>query len=153
MDGDIEALLDRAEEALEIGDVQVGMEAALHHDRGPAQIERLLDLVVDLLAGEHICLGVSRLAVEGAEPAARYADVRVVDVAIDDVGGQGAGDEALAHFMGSRPHSEEVARAQQLQGFAVGHAPHGAPASPGAGPAPTGPVGLPAAGAPPLPRR
>ncbi len=113
----------------------------------PPKVDGLLDLLVDFPLGEDIGVGGARLAVEGAEPAARDADVGVVDVAVDDVGGPVAGDEALAHFVGSRPHSEQVARAQQVEGFLVGHAGH--EAAPGE-PAPSAPRSAGAA-SPPAP--
>ena len=36
---------------------QVRVEAALHHDGGPAQIQGLLDFGEDLVLGEHVALG------------------------------------------------------------------------------------------------
>ena len=59
--------------------------AALHQHRGAAERERLLDLLVDHGLRQHVALArVARAAVEGAEVAVGDADVRVVDVAVDD---------------------------------------------------------------------
>ena len=63
-----------------------GWIAALHQDLVAAQGDRLLDLLVQLLARQDVGVGVARLAVEGAEVADRGADVGVVDVAVDVVG-------------------------------------------------------------------
>src|SRR5436305_1346272 len=49
--------------------------AALHQDLVAAQRDRLLDLLVQLLARQDVGVGVGALAVEGAEVADRGADV------------------------------------------------------------------------------
>ena len=79
------ALLDRAEEILVVVDGEVGVVPALHEDAGAADRERLLDLLEDDRLREQVALGaVARAAVEGAEVAVGDADVRVVDVPVDD---------------------------------------------------------------------
>ncbi len=91
MDGQREVGLHPAEELFVPGDRQVGVEAPLQQDLHAAQVDRLLELLAELVARQDVALGlVGGRAVEVAELAARDADVRVVDVAIDDVG-----DDAL----------------------------------------------------------
>ena len=51
----------------------------------PTAVE-LVDLLADLLGGEDVVVVVLLGAVERAELAVHVADVRVVDVAVDDVG-------------------------------------------------------------------
>ena len=81
------ARLDRAEQILVAVDAEVGMVAALHEDAGAADRERLLDLLEDHRLRQQVALArVARAAVEGAEVADGGADVRVVDVAVDDEG-------------------------------------------------------------------
>ena len=79
------ALLDRAEEVLVVVDGEVGVVPALHEDAGAADRERLLDLLEDDRLRQQVALGaVAGPPVEGAEVAVGDADVRVVDVAVDD---------------------------------------------------------------------
>ena len=79
------ARLDRAEEILVVVDAEVGMVAALHEQAGAAERERLLDLLEDHRLRQQVALApVAGAAVEGAEVAVGDADVRVVEVAVDD---------------------------------------------------------------------
>src|SRR5262245_41482486 len=59
---------------------------ALNQDLHAAERLRLLDLGADLLERKRVSLAVLGSAIERAEAAIRYTNVRVVDVAIDDVG-------------------------------------------------------------------
>jgi hypothetical protein len=59
--------------------------AALQEDLHAADILALVDLPADLLEREHVTLGMLRPTEEGAEAAIGHADVRVVDVPVDDV--------------------------------------------------------------------
>ena len=74
----------------------------------------------ELLAREHVALGVAERAVEGAEAAARRAHVRVVDVAIDDVRHDVVRVLAPAHRVGGEPEVEE--RCLRDQALALGGA-------------------------------
>ena len=58
---------------------------ALDEDLHAAERLGLLDLLADLLERERVPFAVLRATVEGAEAAVGHADVRVVDVAVDDV--------------------------------------------------------------------
>ena len=79
------ARLDRAEQVLVPVDVEIGMVAALHQEGRAAERERLLDLLEDHRLRQDVALArIARPAVEGAEVAVRDADVRVVDVPVDD---------------------------------------------------------------------
>ena len=79
------ALLDRAEQILVVLDPEIGVVAALHQHAGAAERERLLDLLEDHRLRQQVALGaVARAAVEGAEVAVGDADVRVVEVPVDD---------------------------------------------------------------------
>ena len=80
------ARLELAQHALVPLERQVGVHAALQQDRRPLERDRLLDLRVELVGRQHVGVGVVGVAVEGAEAAARDADVGVVDVAVDDEG-------------------------------------------------------------------
>ncbi len=80
------ALLHRAEQILVPLERQVGIVAALQQQLHAAERDRLVDLPEDLLEAEDVAFGRADRPVERAEVAARDADVRVVDVAVDDVG-------------------------------------------------------------------
>ena len=68
------------------------MVAALHQHAGAAERERLLDLLEDHRLRQQVALApVAGAAVEGAEVAVGDADVRVVDVAVDDERDRGPG--------------------------------------------------------------
>src|SRR3954468_23805796 len=79
------ALLEGLEEILVVVDPEIGVVAALHEDAGAAERERLLDLLEDHRLRQQVALtAVAGAAVEGAEIAVGDADVRVVDVPVDD---------------------------------------------------------------------
>src|SRR5207244_13103930 len=59
--------------------------AALHQDLDGVDRLGLIDLLADVLVGESPSLGVLRPAVECAETAVGDADIRDIDVAVDDV--------------------------------------------------------------------
>ena len=93
-------------------------ESALHQHLRAADLEQLLDLRPDLLAGQDVRLGIARLAVEVAENALGRTDVGVVDVAVDDVrairlGVQGVGT-------GQRAATQLVNRQLVVHGERVG---------------------------------
>ena len=94
------ALLDGAEQILVPLDRQVGIVAALQQQLPAAERDRLVDLAEDLLEAEDVAFGRSDRPVERAEVAARDADVRVVDVAVDDVGDDAVRVLARAHAVG-----------------------------------------------------
>src|ERR687898_1457861 len=111
---DAVARLDRAEEVFVVVDAEIGMVAALHQQRGSSDRERLLDLLVDDRLGQEIALGtIARPAVEGAEVAVRVADVRVVDVAVDDERHALRVDLPPAQLVGRAADPHEVAAAQE----------------------------------------
>ena len=90
------ARLHRPEQILVPLQRQVRVVAALQQQLPAAERDRLVDLPEDLVEPEHVAVGRADRAVERAEVAPRDADVRVVDVAIDDVG-----DDALGMLAGA----------------------------------------------------
>ena len=64
---------------------QLRVMTALHENLRAAERDGLLDLAVQLAERDHVAVGVLLGAVERAELAVDVADVRVVDIAIDDV--------------------------------------------------------------------
>ena len=111
---DLVARLDRAEEILVVVDPEVGVVAALHEEPGAADRERLLDLLVDDGLGQEVRLAlVARAPVEGAEVAVGDADVRVVQVPVDDERDLRRVGQAVADLVRDAADRDEVARAEQ----------------------------------------
>src|SRR5262249_42900416 len=117
---DLVTRLDRAEEILVVVDVEVGMMSALHQQAGAAERECLLDLLEDDRLRQEVALArVAGTAVEGAELAVRVADVRVVEVPVDDEGDPRRVGLAVADLVRSTADRDEVARLQQGQRLVV----------------------------------
>ena len=91
-------------------ELEVGMQAALHQNLIAAELDRFLDLLVELVALEHVAFGRLRRAIERAEIADRRADVRVVDVAVDVVGAVVLGMQPARDLVG-RPAERRRGRA------------------------------------------
>ena len=88
--------------------------ASLHEQPGAADRERLLDLLVDDRLREEIRLAlVARAPVERAEVAVGDADVRVVEVPIDDERHLRGIGEPVAELVRDATDRDEVARAKQ----------------------------------------
>ena len=94
------ALLDRAEQILVPRQRQVGIVTALEQQLHAADGDRLVDLPKHLVEPEHVPFRRSDRPIERAEVALRDADVRVVDVAVDDVGDDPLGMLAGADAVG-----------------------------------------------------
>ena len=108
------ARLDRAEEILVVVDPEVGVMAALHQEPGPADRERLLDLLVDHGLRQEVALAhVAGPAVERAEVAVGDAHVRVVEVPVDDEGHLRRIRRPVADLVRDASDGDEVARAQK----------------------------------------
>ena len=60
------------------------MQAALNHQLRAARLDRLTRLFENFLVGEQVGVRRVQAAVEGAEAALVAADVRIVDIAVDD---------------------------------------------------------------------
>ncbi len=87
VDVDVRVFLADVVEQVEIPvDRQLRVMPALHEDLDAADGGEFVEFLVDLLVGEDVMVGVLLGAVERAELAVHVADVRVIDVAVDDVG-------------------------------------------------------------------
>jgi hypothetical protein len=117
------AALDRAEEVLVVVDAQVGVVTALHEDARAADRERLLDLLEDDRLREQVALGaIAGAAVEGAEVAVGDADVRVVDVPVDDERDPAGVAVSRTQLVGGLADGDEVLRLEERDGLGVGDA-------------------------------
>ena len=95
--------LDGAEQILVPLERQIRVVTALQQQLSAAERDRLVDLAEDLSEAQHVSFRRADGPIERAEVAARNADVRVVDVAIDDVGDDPFGMLAGADLVGELP--------------------------------------------------
>src|SRR5262249_11669603 len=91
-----------------------------HEQPGAAERERLLDLLEDDRLRQQIALAlVARSPVEGAEVAVGDADVRVVEVAVDDERDTLRVVEPVADLVRRPPDGDQVTRAEKLDRILV----------------------------------
>lgn len=107
---------------------ELGMMAALHEDLRAAEVDGFLNFLIDLIESDDVGVVVFFGAIKGAEFAIDVADVGVVDVAIDDVGGDfvaatvevgGFGELAAAIGEGAEFFEGKMVKAE---GFVAGYA-------------------------------
>ena len=67
-------------------DIKIRMQPALHQNARAAEGDRLVDPFADLLDRMDVCVRLARPPVERTERADDVADVRIIDVTVDDVG-------------------------------------------------------------------
>src|SRR5207249_11367004 len=75
---------------------QFWMMPALHQNLNSARRRKLVEFLVNLLERKHIMILVAFRPIKGAEFAVNVADIRVVDIAIDDVSHDLASAPAIA---------------------------------------------------------
>ena len=103
--------LDRAEQIFVPRQRQIRIVAALQQQLHAADRDRLVDLAEQLVEAQDVAFRRSDGSIERAEVALRDADVRVVDVAVDDVGDDAVRMLARAHARRpARPSSDVGAR-------------------------------------------
>src|SRR5262249_36645703 len=112
-----EALLDRAQQILVPFDLQIRMQAALHQDARAAKVESLLDLPEDCFMREDVAFLVAHRTVEGAETAILCAEVRVIDVAVDDVADYALGMNPAADRVGLHADADQIIRPEEIERF------------------------------------
>ena len=121
MQVDRKSLFDRTEQVLEIFDLQIRIDAALHQHAGAAKVHGLLNLAEDLLFRENVALLVTHRPVEGAEAAVLGAEVRMVDVAVDDVARHALRVKLAPDGVGFHADADQVVALQGVQRFLLGH--------------------------------
>ena len=99
---DAVARLELAQERRVPVEVEIGMQPALHQNAAAAELEGLLDLAVDLVIAQHVSPALTGRSVKRAEVADRRADVRIVDVAIDNEGHRVVRMALGTHAVGER---------------------------------------------------
>src|SRR5882672_7707199 len=81
------------------------MMPALHQDLRSAKRSRLLNLLIDLIEGDDIGIVVLFDAIKRAELAIDIADIRVIDVPINDVGDDIVTSSIISLCLGELPSS------------------------------------------------
>src|SRR6187551_1702500 len=94
------ARLHTAEQILVPLEREIRIVTSLQQQLSATKFDRLVDLPVDLLEAEDVTFRRTYWTIERAEVAAGDADVRVVDVAIDDVGDEAVGMPPRADAVG-----------------------------------------------------
>src|SRR5438445_13208482 len=135
-----ESLLDATQHLLVPVNFQIGMQAALHQHACAAKFDGFANLVVDRFQIEDVPLfgfGAFQWTIERTESAVFGAEVRVINVAIDDVGDHALGMQLAALGGGFHTDADQIIGAKQIESlyFGEGHSatklilPNGAPAS------------------------
>ena len=116
-----EARLDRPQQIFVPFDLQLRMQSALHQNAGAAQVDGLLNLVEDHFLRMHVAFRMAHGPVEGAEAAIFRAEIRVVDVAIDDVADDAVRMQLAAHRVGRHADADQVVAVEIVDRFLPGH--------------------------------
>ena len=106
-------LLQRSEQVFVSLDAEIRMQPSLHQNTGAAQRDCLVNLLADFVERAHVSVGRARPSIERTEGADHVANVRVVNVSIDDVGDDVVGMLALANLVRRRADFRDVVRLEQ----------------------------------------
>src|SRR2546423_5083303 len=97
------------------------MQSSLHQHTSAAECDRLVDLFANLIHRAHVRVGRAGAAIECAERADDVADVRVIDVAIDDVGDDVIWMTTLTNLIRGGSDGRDVVRPEQRGTFLDAH--------------------------------
>ena len=117
------ALANAAQHLLVPLDFQVRMQTALHQNACAAQLHRFADLVVDRLELQDVAFLSGRSfqwPVERAKGAVLRAEVRVIDVAVDNVGDHALGMQLAPHRIRFHPNADQIIGPEHLDGLFFG---------------------------------
>ena len=98
------------------------MQAALHQHAGAAEFDGLANLFVDGVEIENVAFlrgGAFQRAIEGAEGAVLGAEVRVINVAVDDVGDRAFGMQLAADRVGFHADADQVVGVGTSRGLGI----------------------------------
>ena len=115
-------LFDRAEHIFVELDPQIRVQPALQQHARPAQLEHLLDFFVDRFERQDVAVFGAERAVKRAERAIFGAEIRVIDVAVDLVGGDARVGLRAAHFIGRHADADQVIGVEKIERFLRGEA-------------------------------
>lgn len=105
--------VERAQEVLVPLDVEIRMQAALHQHARSAKLDRLVNALLDLLHRMDVCIRFTRPPIERAEGADDVANVRIIDVTVDDVGYDVGVVLASAYLVGGKADPQDILRFEE----------------------------------------
>src|SRR5205807_9852524 len=117
------SLLDATQHLLVPVNFQIGMQAALHQHACAAKFDGFANLVVDRFEIEDVSLfsfGSLQWTIKRAESAILGAEVRVVNVAINDVGDHALGMQLAAQGVGFHTDADQIIGAKQIYSLCFG---------------------------------
>ena len=122
-------LLDRAQHVFVKLDAQVRMQAALHQHARAAQLDHLLDFFVNGFQRQDVAVFRAQRPVKRAERAIFRAEIRVIDVAVDLVGGDARVRLRAAHFVRGHADADQVIGIEKIERFLLrdAHRPASSP--------------------------
>src|ERR1700685_980674 len=118
-----ETLLDTAQHLLMPVNLQIGMQAALHQHSRPTEFDGLANLFVNGFEVKNVSFfsfGSFQRTVEGTKSAVLGAEIRVIDVAIDNVGGHTFGMELAAKGIGLHADADQIIGVKQIESLLLG---------------------------------
>ena len=84
------------------------MNPALHQNAGPAQRNRLFDFLVDDVVGQDVRFRIAFYPVKRAKAAEFFANIRVIDIAVDDIADDVIGMETSPYPICSAGQLQQV---------------------------------------------
>src|SRR5438093_7039365 len=117
------SLLDAAQHLLVPVNFQVGMQTALHQHACAAKFDGFANLVVDRFEIEDVSLfsfGSLQWTIKRAERAVFGAEVRVINVAIDDVGDHALGMQFAPDGVGLHADANQIIGTKQIDSLCFG---------------------------------
>src|SRR5207244_10688336 len=117
------SLLDATQHLLVPVNFQIGMQAALHQHARAAEFDRLANLVVDRFEIEDVSLfsfGSLQWTIKRAECVVLGAEVRVINVAIDDVSDHALGMQFAPDGMGLHADDNPIIGTKQSDSLFYG---------------------------------
>src|SRR5260370_27120792 len=97
------------------------MQPALHQNPCAPQVDGLLNFVEDHFLWMNITLGVTHGPVEGAEAAKLSAEIRVIDIAVDNVAHDAVGVQLAPHRVGGHPDADQIVAAKEVDCLLASH--------------------------------
>src|ERR1700730_7216187 len=91
-------------------DAKVRMQSALHQDTGAAERNCFIDFCANLVQSADVSVRCARPSVEGTEGTNNVADIRVIDVAINDVGNNISWVLSLAYLVSGSANAGDIVR-------------------------------------------
>ncbi len=102
--------------------LQIRMQPTLHQHAGAAEFDSFADFLVDGIEIEDVpffCLRPFQRTIKRAEGAVLGAEVRVINVTVDDVGGHSLGMETATDGVGFHADADEIVGVVEIEGLGV----------------------------------